>query len=558
MVIGLMDRLLHLVKSERMAIPIIDIFAGPGGLGEGFSALTNDTGDRLFKIALSIEKDESAHQTLTLRSFYRQFKKGELPDDYYEFLRGKIKLDELYRRWPQQASLAKEEAWLATLGSKKRSTPHEAIDERIKKALQGNTQWVLIGGPPCQAYSVIGRVRKRRKTLNENKDERVGLYKQYLRILALHNPSIFVMENVRGLLTAKTKDSPVFAKMLRDLSDPAEAYKIDFKSNGQEVTCKGYKIYSLVKRPKKYDANGNPILDHKDYLIRSEDFGVPQTRHRVILIGVRNDIDLVPAVLRRRKRVSVSKVINDLPRLRSKISRCKDDGQKWKEAILRIIQNNDLHDCDRDVNKLIRMRSKKISLPHLGVGKEFIEDVICKPKVYREWYMDSRIWGCCNHVARSHMERDLHRYFFAACFARKKNRSPQLADFPVALLPAHGNVFELDGEITKKFADRFKVQVARKPSKTITSHISQDGHYYIHYDPTQCRSFTVREAARIQTFPDNYYFCGPRTSQFIQVGNAVPPLLANQIARIVHNLFGSISTEKETKVLNQKLETVNG
>ena len=133
------------------------------------------------------------------------------------------------------------------------------------------------------------------------------------------------------------------------------------------------------------------------------------------------------------------------------------------------------------------------------------------------------------------MISDLHRYLFASCFAKVKKESPTLIDFPKVLLPNHKNVQA--GIKEKKFADRFRVQLWNKPSKTITSHISKDGHYYIHPDPTQCRSLTVREAARIQTFPDNYYFCGPRTAQYIQVGNAVPPYLAFQIAEVVKEIF---------------------
>jgi DNA (cytosine-5)-methyltransferase 1 len=146
--------------------------------------------------------------------------------------------------------------------------------------------------------------------------------------------------------------------------------------------------------------------------------------------------------------------------------------------------------------------------------------------------MDRQLGGVCNHTTRGHMETDLYRYMYAACFADLHGKSPSLQNFPTDLLPDHGNV-DRALESGSNFSDRFRVQVATRPSTTIVSHISKDGHYYIHPDPMQCRSLTVREAARLQTFPDNYFFCGPRTVQYIQVGNAVPPLLAKQIAEIV-------------------------
>jgi len=129
------------------------------------------------------------------------------------------------------------------------------------------------------------------------------------------------------------------------------------------------------------------------------------------------------------------------------------------------------------------------------------------------------------------MRSDLSRYLFVATFGAVHGRSPELRDFPEKLLPNHQNVREAGKE--KFFDDRFRVQIDTEPAATVTSHLKKDGHYFIHPDPSQCRSITVREAARIQTFPDNYFFCGPRTSQFEQVGNAVPPLLAVQLAEIV-------------------------
>ncbi len=515
-------------------IPVIDIFAGPGGLGEGFSALLNKTGSSVFKIALSIEKDSYAHTTLTLRSFFRQFKHGKVPQDYYDFVKGNITLDQLYSKWPLEANHAKKEAWHATLGDGESATPYHIVDERIREALNGNTNWLLIGGPPCQAYSVVGRSRRQEKILDESKDERVGLYKQYLRILAIHNPAVFVMENVKGLLSATTKESPVFTRILSDLKDPVSAYLQDNKRNGQLLNCPGYKIYSLVSSPVDFDIEGNPVYTQKDFLIKAEHYGVPQTRHRVILLGVRNDVDFIPGTLKPADKIPISKVLADLPRLRSSLSKKENTPENWREAIKQIIKKGMLTGADTAVKEEIIKQLSKLSIPRQGWGADYIPQ---KGEVeYRpEWYLDEKLEGIANHESRGHMDSDLLRYFFAACFGKINDVSPKLENFPAALLPRHKNVGE--GISEKKFADRFRVQLSNKPSKTITSHISKDGHYYIHPDPSQCRSFTVREAARIQTFPDNYYFYGGRTQQFHQVGNAVPPLLARQIAQVVGKLF---------------------
>jgi DNA (cytosine-5)-methyltransferase 1 len=522
-----------------VAIPIIDIFAGPGGLGEGFCSLLAPDGSRAFKIALSIEKDKFAHQTLTLRSFFRQFEPNQVPEDYYEFVRGNITLEELYKRHPKESHAAITETWQATLGESQGAVSNKIVDKKISQTLNGEQNWLLIGGPPCQAYSVVGRVRRQQNILDESKDERVGLYKQYLRILAVHNPAVFVMENVKGLLSATTKKSPVFTKILEDLSNPVVAYLKDYKRNGQELACPGYKIFSLVIKPEKFDASGNPIFYQKDFLIRSENYGIPQTRHRVILLGIRNDINHIPGVIEVHKQIAISRVLSGLTRLRGKMSRGVDDGDKWRKSVTNILGKGILNGVPKEVKDEVRKQLSQIKLPNEGSGKEFIYDKSVDAEYRPDWFLDDRLGGVSNHSVRGHMESDLHRYFFIGCFAKINGYSPTLSDFPQSLLPDHKNVYNKDGGITRKFADRFRVQVKNKASKTITSHISQDGHYYIHYDPTQCRSFTVREAARIQTFPDNYFFCGPRTSQFIQVGNAVPPLLANKIATIVSDVFFS-------------------
>ena len=518
-----------------MSIPVIDLFAGPGGLGEGFSTLDDYDSDRKFKIVLSIENDTFAHKTLTLRSFFRQFEPESIPQDYYRFLRGEITIETLFDLWPVQSKRAKREALLAKLGDDKEAIPDDELNEKIALALGDNQVWVLIGGPPCQAYSVVGRSRRQDTFLDEKKDEKVGLYKQYLKILAIHQPPVFVMENVKGLLSAKTAEDRIFSKIISDLSDPCRS--LNNKSNKiKSVNSRPeYSIYSLVREPRGFDLNDRPIYNPIDFIIQTEKYGIPQTRHRLILLGIRNDINKNLGLLEQRDEISISEVLSGLPKIRSRLSRIDDSADNWIRVISQISNEKILSEIHTDIKTEILKQLDLLKNKRFTTGGEFINYKNGSVKYNPEWYIDKKIGGVCNHSSRGHMEGDLLRYFFSACFARVMNISPKLKDFPKTLLPDHKNIHE--GINEQKFADRFRVQLLNSPSKTITSHISKDGHYYIHPDSQQCRSFSVREAARIQTFPDNYYFCGPRTSQFTQVGNAVPPILAKKIAEIVFNLL---------------------
>ena len=513
-------------------VPIIDLFAGPGGLGEGFTSVLNKDGERVFKIVLSIEKDEFAHQTLTLRSFVRQFKPGQIPAEYYSFVRGEIKdIEELYRLYPEESALAKHEAWKIEVGD---SAKHRLIDKRIKEGLKGERNFVLIGGPPCQAYSLVGRSRRQQVANLDENDPRVYLYREYYRILAVHSPPVFIMENVKGILSSKVNNQSVFSQIILDLKNPFEAYIALQGKEKLSYEPPGYRIYSLVKHS-SLNLLGEDYFEPKDYIIKSEEYGIPQTRHRVILLGIRNDLNIVPDVLIKAiDYISVQNVINDIPNLRSGISKLKDGQAQWQNVLEESLATNVWDDTDDEVREHITEVIDNVAIPENDRGAQFVEGV-SDVNYLSTWYTDHNLNGFANHESRSHIKQDLYRYLFVACFAKIKGRSPKLSDFPQSLLPNHINI-DL-GIKENKFGDRFRVQVYNQPAKTITSHISKDGHYYIHPDPAQCRSLTVREAARLQTFPDNYYFCGGRTQQYHQVGNAVPPYLAFQIANLIWRLF---------------------
>ena len=499
-------------------IKIIDLFAGPGGLGEGFAAV-GPNHNPTFKIVVSVEKEASAHKTLTLRAFTREFKNRIIPDEYYQYVRGELTRDELIQKYPSEWARANTE----TLGQPRAlGEDNKTIYEAISNALGDNKDpWVLIGGPPCQAYSLVGRARNTgKKDYVAQEDKRHFLYEEYLDIIRKFKPSVYVMENVKGILSSTPSGTPIFEKILADLKQPA----------GKHLE---YKVFSLSSAPQSYQ-DGNPVLDPRDFIIKSENYGVPQARHRVILVGVRSDIDVSinELILESKPHLSLEKVLIGLPVLRSGISK-NDSPERWKEIVEDSLSKN-----KANIQDLLPV-PRPSELP-ISRGEKFTPLTIYPlsldlPVELYEWLYDSNLRGVLDHQTRGHMESDIARYAFVCSFGRQVGRSPRLRDFPAYLLPNHKNVK------SNKFVDRFKVQLRSKPATTITSHISKDGHYFIHYDPNQCRSLTVREAARAQTFPDNYYFEGNRTQKYVQVGNAVPPFLARHIAKKVANLVSYIA-----------------
>ncbi|WP_286349980.1 DNA cytosine methyltransferase [Geobacter sulfurreducens] len=515
-------------------IPVIDVFAGPGGLGEGFSAYRYDD-THPFKIRLSVEKDKYAHSTLELRSFFRQFPDNDKPADYYSFLRGEISRDELFSRHKKQASAAANEALQAELGL---SEDNARIDALIEESLAGTDRWVLIGGPPCQAYSIIGRARRSRDAADSaylpEDDVRSFLYLEYLRIIARYRPAVFVMENVKGMLSSTIQGQRIFEHIISDLRTPSNVFPEYSGSATQEYT-----VYSLVKRANKIGSGTADELKPEDFIVECEKYGIPQTRHRVILLGIRNDLSHVcPDILEPCDDVTIDDVISEMPKLRSGLSREADSAEAWQQAITDALDRRWLRGVrkkwgDELFEELIETIID-LTLPANDRGSEYVRGSAPVINDLNWWYSDYMLGGVCNHSARGHITKDVYRYLFAACFARYFEKSPKLRDFPPDLLPDHTNAK------SGHFDDRFRVQVKGRPSTTITSHISKDGHYYIHYDPSQARSLTVREAARLQTFPDNYFFCGNRTQQYTQVGNAVPPLLAYKIAEIVNRIIKQV------------------
>lgn len=511
------------------AIGIVDLFSGPGGLGEGFSCLRHPDGSPVFEIDLSVEKDPVAHQTLRLRSFLRKFG-PDLPKEYISFLNnGGVDEPDWEVLYPDQWQSAVHETLNLTLGA---DGTAEIIAERISQIrdLRGD-RVILIGGPPCQAYSLAGRGRKPSDLgYVPHVENRHRLYEEYIDVLRQLRPAAFVMENVKGMLSSSIEKRKVFDLVTQDLMGEA----------------KEYMLLPLTGAP-AFDGDVAP----RSFIVESERHGVPQARHRVIITGVRRDL-LVPSISANfpalpveDRKVTVRDVLKNMPVVRSGISARggnRDDPDDWKSTVAAAARRILGEGCDlTDENEKIFLAAiKSVSTPKKikarnrigGSGNDALP-ADC-PGALATWLREPRLTRLVQHETRGHMREDLGRYLFAASWTLATGVSPKAADFPMALAPKHKNWG------SGKFSDRFRVQGWDRPASTVVCHISKDGHYFIHPDPKQCRSLTVREAARLQTFPDNYFFKGNRTEQYVQVGNAVPPFLARKIAQAMAPFLQSV------------------
>jgi DNA (cytosine-5)-methyltransferase 1 len=487
-------------------------------------------GESAFRIALSVEKDDTAHSTLRLRALLRQFER--FPDEYYGWLNGEHGEPDWPALFPREWERAVEEAWQMELGKEDPALRLDARLDAIREANDGNV--ILIGGPPCQAYSLVGRARNQSKDgYVAAKDDRHFLYREYIRILDRLRPAAFVMENVKGLLSSSIDgESRIVDRVLDDLS-------------GDSRGAERYTLVALAPRSRGQLSLAPAVPRAADFVVRAEDLGIPQARHRMIIVGIREDLargldsgNLGNLLEQFRSRATVRNVLEGMPVLRSGLSR-KDSPDTWKTAVEAAMDevarlDTSLPDDEhvRFATRAAQYRARLAATPELpprtGEGKGTWADC---PEALRLWLEDERLEKLPNNETRGHIAADLGRYFFAAVYAEVTGRSPKAKDYPAELAPAHQNWS------TGKFADRFRVQPWNGRSTTVTCHISKDGHYFIHPDPLQCRSLTVREAARLQTFPDNYFFRGGRTEQYVQVGNAVPPLLARRIGEALHALL---------------------
>ena len=407
-------------------INIIDLFSGAGGLTEGFR-------NQQYKILGHVEKEKAACETLKLREVYYYLKKKNKLGLYNDFLNSKTSIEDLLKHVPQEKL--------------NKILNFEISQENIHSIFSffddlGENVDGIIGGPPCQAYSTIGRARNASK---KSSDERIYLYKFYIHFLNKYQPKFFIFENVKGLLSFRDADDEFLLPRM----------KKEFEEAG----------YSL----------GYEVLNTKNY-------GVPQSRERLIIFGVMN-----------RKKELIQEFFKNL--------------KKYEE--------NEV-DVKTAFQGLPSLKAGEVNNSYTNLSNDYVE---------QNFLQDSKT-PLTQNIARPNNSNDLAIYKIVA-EAKKNGKNIKYSELD-SKLKTHKH--------TDKFLDRFKALSWNSPSHTVVAHISKDGHHYIHPDTKQNRSITVREAARLQGFPDNYYFLDSRTSAFTQIGNAVPPILSKKMADAILTL----------------------
>jgi DNA (cytosine-5)-methyltransferase 1 len=428
---------LHIIYNLKMSdnLTYIDLFAGAGGLSEGFIK------EGYFPVA-HVEKDRNACDTLKTRTAYHYLKDDYSLPVYQDYIIKQLDRNKLYQEVPQALinTIINKEITNDTVES-----IFEIINHNLKTFNKSNIDLIL-GGPPCQAYSIIGRARVRDEEKKQN-DPRLFLFRLYIKFLKEYKPKIFVFENVPGILNAKDIDKRLFIDKIKE----------------------------------EFDASGY-IIDYK--ILNASDYGVLQNRNRVFIIGWQRELNFSYPIFDKKLPTNPNinhDILSDLPSLQS--------GQQW---------NN--YNYNTPCTNYLR---------EFGIRNE----------------NDLLTW----HVARPTNENDTEIYKLAIAKWFDENKRLLYPELPQRLRTQKNH---------DSFLNRFSVVEGNKPfSHTVVAHIAQDGHYYIHPDINQLRSITVREAARLQSFPDNFFFEGSRTSAFTQIGNAVPPLVAQAIAQKIKQML---------------------
>ena len=407
-------------------INIIDLFSGAGGLTEGFR-------NQRYKILGHVEKEKAACETLKLREAYYSLKERNKLELYNDFLNSKTSIEDLLKHVPQEKL--------------NKILNFEISQENIHSIFSffddlGENVDGIIGGPPCQAYSTIGRARNASK---KSSDERIYLYKFYIHFLNKYQPQFFIFENVKGLLSFRDADDEFLLPRM----------KKEFEEAG----------YSL----------GYEVLNTKNY-------GVPQSRERLIIFGVMNE-----------KKELIQEFFKNL--------------KKYEE--------NEV-DVKTAFQGLPSLKAGEVNNSYTNLSNDYVE---------QNFLQDSKT-PLTQNIARPNNSNDLAIYKIVA-EAKKNGKNIKYSELD-SKLKTHKHM--------DKFLDRFKALSWNSPSHTVVAHISKDGHHYIHPDTKQNRSITVREAARLQGFPDNYYFLDSRTSAFTQIGNAVPPIFSKKMADAILTL----------------------